>query len=46
MATPHTPGVAALYLQTNPGASAATVLTALFDLTTKEIVVRICVPLV
>jgi subtilisin family serine protease len=38
MATPHTAGVAALYLQSNPGASPATVRTALFDLTTKGIV--------
>ena len=38
MATPHTAGVAALYLQGNPSASPATVRTALFDLTTKSIV--------
>ncbi len=38
MATPHTAGVAALYLQGNPGASPATVRQALFDLTTKNIV--------
>jgi aqualysin 1 len=38
MATPHTAGVAALYLQTNPTASAAAVRTALFNLTTKGIV--------
>jgi subtilisin family serine protease len=38
MATPHTAGVAALYLQTNPTASPATVQTALFNLTTKGIV--------
>ena len=38
MATPHTAGVAALYLQGNPGASPSTVRTALFDLTTKGIV--------
>ncbi len=38
MATPHTAGVAALYLQTSPGASPATVRTALYDLTTKSIV--------
>ncbi|HEV8421073.1 MAG TPA: S8 family serine peptidase [Actinomycetota bacterium] len=38
MATPHTAGVAAQYLQTNPGASPAAVRTALFDLTTKGIV--------
>ena len=38
MATPHTAGVAALYLQTNPTASPATVRTALFNNTTKGIV--------
>jgi subtilisin family serine protease len=38
MATPHTAGVAALYLQTNPTASAAAVQTAVFNLTTKGIV--------
>jgi len=38
MATPHTTGVAALYLQGNPGASPATVRTALYNLTTKGIV--------
>jgi subtilisin family serine protease len=38
MATPHTAGVAALYLQTSPGASPATVRTTLFNLTTKSIV--------
>ncbi|MEX0691021.1 MAG: S8 family serine peptidase [Gemmatimonadales bacterium] len=38
MATPHTAGAAALYLETNPGASAQTVRDALFDLTTKGIV--------
>ncbi len=38
MATPHTAGVAALYLQGNPGASPATVRTALYDNTTKNIV--------
>ena len=38
MATPHTAGVAALYLQGNPGASPATVRTALFNATTKGIV--------
>jgi aqualysin 1 len=38
MATPHTAGVAALYLQGNPGASPAAVRTALFNLTTKGIV--------
>ena len=38
MATPHTAGVAALYLQTHTSASAAAVRQALFDLTTKGIV--------
>ena len=38
MATPHTTGVAALYLQSNPGASPATVRNALFNNTTKGIV--------
>jgi subtilisin family serine protease len=38
MATPHTAGVAALYLQTNPTASPSAVRTALFNLTTKGIV--------
>jgi subtilisin family serine protease len=38
MATPHTAGVAAQYLQTSPGASPATVRTTLFNLTTKGIV--------
>jgi subtilisin family serine protease len=38
MATPHPAGVAALYLQGNPGASPATVRTALYDNTTKGIV--------
>jgi subtilisin family serine protease len=38
MATPHTAGVAALYLQGNPTASPATVRTALYNLTTKGIV--------
>jgi aqualysin 1 len=38
MATPHTAGVAALYLQGNPGASPATVRTALFNLSTKNVV--------
>ena len=38
MATPHTAGVAALFLQGNPGAPPATVRTALFDNTTKGIV--------
>lgn len=38
MATPHVTGVAALYLQGNPGASPATVRTALYNNTTKAIV--------
>jgi subtilisin family serine protease len=38
MATPHTAGVAALYLQTSPAASPATVRTALYNNTTKSIV--------
>jgi aqualysin 1 len=38
MATPHTAGVSALYLQSNPGASPATVRTALYNNTTKSIV--------
>jgi subtilisin family serine protease len=38
MASPHTAGVAALYLQINPGASPGTVRTALFNNTTKRIV--------
>lgn len=38
MATPHTTGVAALYLQSNPGASPATVASALAANTTKGIV--------
>jgi len=38
MATPHTVGVAALYLQSNPGASPAQVATGLAALTTKGIV--------
>jgi subtilisin family serine protease len=36
MATPHTAGVAALYLQGNPTASAQVVRDALFALTTKD----------
>jgi subtilisin family serine protease len=40
MATPHTAGVAALYLQGNPSASAATVGTALAGKTTKGIVLN------
>jgi subtilisin family serine protease len=38
MATPHTAGVAALYLQSNPGASPSTVRSALYNNTTKGIV--------
>lgn len=38
MATPHTAGVAALYLQGNPGASPQTVRDALYANTTKSIV--------
>jgi subtilisin family serine protease len=38
MATPHTAGVAALYLQGTPGAAPAAVRDALFNLTTKGVV--------
>ncbi|HXU12502.1 MAG TPA: S8 family peptidase [Candidatus Binatia bacterium] len=38
MATPHVAGVAALYLQGNPGATSQQVRDALFNLTTKNIV--------
>jgi aqualysin 1 len=38
MATPHVAGAAALYLQSAPGASPATVASALLDATTKNIV--------
>jgi len=38
MATPHTAGVAALYLQGNPAATAQQVRDALYNLTTKNIV--------
>lgn len=40
MAAPHTAGVAALYLQSNPGANPATVRNALYELTTKGVVKR------
>jgi subtilisin family serine protease len=40
MAAPHAAGVAALYLQGNPGADPATVRKALYDSTTKGIVGR------
>ena len=36
MASPHTAGVAALYLQSSPSASPSAVRTALFNLTTKD----------
>jgi subtilisin family serine protease len=38
MATPHTAGVAALYLQSNPTATPASVRTALYNNTTKGVV--------
>lgn len=38
MATPHVAGVAALYLQGNPGATSQQVRDAVFNLTTKNIV--------
>jgi len=38
MATPHVAGVAALYLQSSPGASPSTVRDALYNATTKAIV--------
>jgi subtilisin family serine protease len=38
MATPHVAGVAALYLQGNPGASPQTVREALYANTTKGVV--------
>jgi hypothetical protein len=38
MASPHTAGVAALYLQANPGASPTAARDALYDATTKGIV--------
>jgi serine protease len=38
MASPHVAGAAALYLETNPSASAATVFAAVYDATTKNIV--------
>lgn len=40
MATPHTAGVAAQYLEGRQGASPAAVRTALYDLTTKSIVTQ------
>jgi subtilisin family serine protease len=40
MATPHTTGVAALYLQSNPGAAPAEVRDALYAKTTKGVVTR------
>jgi subtilisin family serine protease len=38
MAAPHTAGVAAMYLQTHPSATPAQVWSAIFGLTTKDIV--------
>lgn len=38
MASPHTAGVAALYLQSNPGASPSAVATALYDNSSKGVV--------
>jgi subtilisin family serine protease len=38
MATPHTAGVAALYLQSNPAGTPQVVRDALFGLTTKNVV--------
>jgi subtilisin family serine protease len=38
MATPHAAGVGALYLQSNPGASPASVRAALYANTTKDVV--------
>jgi subtilisin family serine protease len=40
MATPHTTGVAALYLQANPSATPSQVRDALFNATTKSIVIN------
>jgi subtilisin family serine protease len=40
MATPHTAGVAALYLQSNPGASPSAVGDALFALSSKGAVLN------
>ncbi|HEV2889874.1 MAG TPA: S8 family peptidase [Frankiaceae bacterium] len=37
-ATPHVAGIAAQYLQNNPSASPATVRTALYNLTTKNVI--------
>jgi aqualysin 1 len=44
MATPHTAGVAALHLQSNPGASPSGVRTALYNLTTKFIITGTSTP--
>jgi subtilisin family serine protease len=40
MAAPHTTGVAALYLQSNPGATPAQVRDALYAKTTKGVVLK------
>jgi subtilisin family serine protease len=40
MASPHTAGVAALYLQSNPSATPATVRSALYAQTTKSVVTK------
>jgi aqualysin 1 len=40
MASPQTAGVAALYLQSHPSASPAAVQTALYDVSTKDVVSR------
>jgi subtilisin family serine protease len=44
MATPHTAGVAALHLQSNPGASPSSVRNALYNLTTKFIITGTSTP--